>query len=424
MIHALPESSVPDLVKARSREVMNTTQIANKNAAVTTSTGSEERERFKTAFELCIKKTRKNIEDLAKAPKSWSFDTLGNYANWNEGFFAINNWTSSFMTGMALLAWQETEEEHFLKHTLSLQPLYHSKVFRHHEETMHDLGFLYSLYSVALYKLTGDKTHRDVGVRAAEILANRYIFPGKFIRAWGRMDSPKVGTVDDGDIHVANMAIIDCMMNLPLLFWAGRETGRQRYHDAAVNHADTTLKYFFRADDSVYHAYRFNLETGEPVGGDNYCGRDVETHWARGTAWGIYGFALCYSYTGDLRYRDASIRLAKKFISNLDQEMVPVWDFKLPPGEQRLRDSSAAAIAVCGFQELLKHRVSIPSLSTAKNTLLDRLCSKDYLDFNPGCHGILKNGQVGRAKNAYTSWGDYYLMESLATELRAVPTFW
>ena len=52
------------------------------------------------------------------------------------------------------------------------------------------------------------------------------------------------------------------------------------------------------------------------------------------------------------------------------------------------------------------------------------LCSNDYLDSNPHCRGVLKNGQIGRAKNAYTSWGDYFLMEALAVELRAAPTFW
>ena len=117
------------------------------------------------------------------------------------------------------------------------------------------------------------------------------------------------------------------------------------------------------------------------------------------------------------------MRLAIKFIANLDDEVVPVWDFKLPAGEPRLRDSSAAAIAVCGFQELLKQENN-PLLLKTKTALLNRLCSDDYLDFNLKCRGVLKNGQIGRAQNAYTSWGDYYLMEAFAVELRSAPTFW
>ena len=397
---------------------------ADKNGWVVSSNSEAiESKRFEAAFELCIQKTHTNIADLAKTPKSWSWDVQGDYAKWDENFFAISNWTSSFITGMSLLAWQETEDEYFLKQTLLLKETYHRKVFQHHADTMHDLGFLYSLYSVALYKLTGDKAHREVGLRAAELLADRYISGGKFIRAWGRMDQPNVGTTDDGSIHVGNMAIIDCMMNLPLLFWAANETGHKKFYDIAVNHADTTLKHFLRTDDSVYHAYRFDLETGAAARGENYCGRDVETHWARGTSWAIYGFALCHRYTRDAKYREAALRLAKKFIANLDDEVVPVWDFKLPVGEPRLRDSSAAAIAVCGFQELLKQENN-PLLLEAKTALLNRLCSDDYIDFNPPCRGVLKNGQIGRAQNAYTSWGDYYLMEALAVELRSAPTFW
>src|SRR5208283_5044043 len=144
-----------------------------------------------------------------------------------------------------------------------------------------------------------------------------------------------------------NMAIIDCMMNLPLLYWASLESGNPKFRAAAIKQADTTLKYFIRPDDSVFHAYRFDLKTGRPLGGDNYCGRSVDSHWARGTAWAIYGFALSHRYTGDKKYLDASLRLARKFNRELNGDALPVWDFKLPSGEAPLRDSSAAAIVVC-----------------------------------------------------------------------------
>lgn len=382
-----------------------------------------EKKCLEAALDLCVQKTRRNIEDLADAqPKSWSWDVEGDYSNWDESFFAIGNWTSSFITGMALLAWQETEDEHFLKQTLRLAPNYCEKACGRFLDMHHDAGFLYTLYSIALYKLTNDKAHREVALAAANALYQRFNHKGNFIRAWGRLDQPKED-IYEGYVQTDNMAIIDCMMNLPLLFWATQETGDRKFHDAAVRQADTTLKNFVRPDDSVCHAFRFDLEIGAPIGPDNYCGRDVNTYWARGATWAIYGFALSYRYTGDKRYLDASRRLAKKFISNLDDEVVPVWDFRLPVGEPRLRDSSAAAIAVCAFQELLKHGED-RLLSSTKRALLKRLCSEDYLDFNLKCRGVLKNGQVGRAKNAYTSWGDYFLMEALAVELRSTGTFW
>jgi len=371
-------------------------------------------------FELCVCKARSNIKRLADQPKSGAFAVNGDYFTCKEEFFDIGNWTSSFFTGMALLAWRQTKDEYFIHQVNRLAPWYRKKVFERHMDTMHDLGFLYSLYSVALYKLTGDPDHRRVGLRAAELLAVRFDRKGGYIRAWGRMD--------DSESDYAGLAIIDCMMNLPLLYWASRETGDQRWSNVAIWHANTTLQYLIRADDSVFHSYRFDPKSGEVAGGDNYCGRSAESHWARGTAWAIYGFALSYREVGDRRYLDAALRLARRFLQNLDDEVVPIWDFKLPAGENPLRDSSAAAIAVCGLQELLKHEPGETVLATGKETVLSRICTEDYLDFSESCPGVLKNAEVGdgvgKARRAYTSWGDYFCMEALNTELQLGETFW
>ncbi len=364
------------------------------------------------AFDVCVAKTRRNIADLAAAPKTWSNAVDGDYAKWDEDFFEIGNWTSSFFTGMALLAWRETADECFLQQTLRLAPAYREKVFTRFIDTHHDLGFLYSLYSVALFRLTQDPAHREVGLRAAEVLYQRFNHAGGFIRAWGHINT----TEQD------NMAIIDCMMNLPLLYWASLESGDPKYRAAAIRQADTTLKYFVRPDDSVFHAYRFDLKTGAPLGGDNYCGRAVDSHWSRGTAWAIYGFALSHRYTGDPKYLAASLRLARKFNQELNGDAMPPWDFRLPTGEARLRDSSAAAIVVCGYQELEKLGAADALMIKTKESLLHELCSEAYLNPEIFCRGILKEGQVGlngpgSAQNAYTSWGDYYLMEALDREL-------
>ena len=369
---------------------------------------------WQRAFDLCVRKTRTNIKDLADAPKSWSKDVNGRYENFNEGFFEIGNWTSSFFTGMALLAWEATEDEYFLEQTIRLAPTYREKVFTRFLETHHDLGFLYSLYSVALFKLTGDRAQREIGLRAAELLFQRFNPTGGFIRAWGRMDT----TEQD------NLAIIDCMMNLPLLYWAAQETGDQKYRAAAVRQADTTLRCFIRADDSVFHAYRFDLKTGQPLGGDNYCGFSQDSHWARGTAWAIYGFAMSHRYTGDQKYLEASLRLARKFIALLDAEMVPVWDFRLPAGAKPVRDASAAAVAVCGFQELQKLGAADAAILKAKEALLDRICHDDYLNFEDHCRGVLRFGIGIGDTIGYSSWGDYYLMEALARELFQTETWW
>ena len=349
---------------------------------------------------------------MADEPKSAAWAEDGNYFNFKENFYEIGNWTSSFFTGMALLAWRETEDEYFLNQVLRLAPLYREKVFTRHLDTHHDLGFLTSLYSIALYKLTGDKQHREVGLRAAEVLSQRFNPTGNFIRAWGH-----INTTDQ-----ANMAIIDCLMNLPLLYWASAETGDKKFHDLAVRHADMALKHFIRPDDSVFHAILFDLKTGESIGGANHCGFSKDSYWSRGAAWAIYGFALSYGYTHDEKYLQAALKLAKKFIAELDDEVVPIWDFRLPADEKPVRDASAAAVVVCGFQELAKHQPTDSEIVKAKDALLERLCSDDYLDFNNTCPGVLKSAYGNKV--AYSSWGDYFLMEALSRELKMGESFW
>lgn len=373
------------------------------------------------AFENCVRKSRTNIKILADEPKSASWAVDGNYFNFREGFFEIGNWTSSFHTGMALIAWRETEDEYFLRETLRLAEAYREKACERFLDMHHDAGFLYSLYSVALYKLTKDKAHREVGLAAAKALAQRFNEKGNFIRAWGRLDRMQEQIVE-GFIRTDNMAIIDCLMNLPLLYWASKETGDKKFHDIAVRHADMALQCFVRPDFSVAHAIRFDLSTGQMSEVDNYCGFGKESYWARGATWAIYGFALSYGYTGDKKYLDASVKLARKFVEQLDEKLIPVWDFRLPESAEPVRDASAAAVMVCAIQELEKLNAADRSLSKLKRDLLARLCSDDYLDMNPNCRGVLKCGYGSRV--AYSSWGDYYLMEAVSREITPGETFW
>ena len=373
------------------------------------------RERLLRTYDLCIRKTQMNIKRLADDPKSAAWAEDGKYFAFNESFYAIGNWTSSFFTGMALLAWRSTEEEFFLKQTLRLALCYREKVFTRFLDTHHDLGFLYSLYSVALYKLTGNPEHRQVGLRAAELLAQRFNSQGNFIRAWGRVDEIE-SRIGDEQMRTDNMAIIDSLMNLPLLYWAGNETGDARFREIATRHADMGLKCFVRQDYSTNNIYRFDPKTWQPLGDPN------NTYWARGAAWAIYGFALSYGHTNNEKYLEASVRLAKKFIASLDEEIVPWNDFHETAHAGRCRDASAGAIAVCGFQELARHGAADAEIKNAKQSLLARLCQDDCLDFKETCCGIQKRGQGG--KNGYTSWGDYYLMEALDRELNEHEMFW
>lgn len=373
------------------------------------------------AFEIGVRKSRAHLGKLADQPRAWGGDIRGRYWLDGEAFFSIANWTSSFPVGVALLAWVHAEDNYFLDQALRLEPLYRRKITEFGADTMHDLGFLYSLYSVALFKLTGEAAHRETALLAANRLAGRSVPPGGYIQAWGRMDQ--------SNPHFAGLAIIDCMMNLPLLYWAAEETGNRKYADVAFRHAELTREHFVRPDGSVYDAFRFDPASGRPLRPDNACGFSVESHWARGAAWALYGFALGYRYTHAEEHLQTALRVARGFIRQLDEHGVPVWDFRLPAGAEPLRDSSAAAIAACGLDELLRHVPHEAGLRDAQQAMLVRLCSPEYLDSDESHPGLLRNGQIagdasGQARNSYTSWGDYFFMEALARQLAITEPWW
>lgn len=370
------------------------------------------------AYELCVNKINNNIKKMPEEFKAFPATTNGDYFTTDvekqESFFAFGNWTTSFFTGMALLAFQTTGDTYYLKWTNSLYDFYYKKVFEYTKDTMHDLGFLYTPYAIASYKLTGDINQKKIALKAADELAKRFVAKAGYINAWARM-------FDTEDLKKLSIAIIDCMMNLPLLFWATEETGNSFYHDLAVIHADMTMNRMMREDHSVYHAYRFDPNSGAPVGGCNYCGYADESHWARGTAWAIYGFAIAYKYTRNTGYLETAKKLSYKFIENLDDSYVPAWDFRLPEHEPKNKDTSAAAIAVCGFMEILKYDSGNTRLKEYADKILYVLTDEMYTDYDVECPGILKqsNGNM-----TYTSFGDYFYMEALARKVKGIEAYW
>ena len=367
---------------------------------------------------MLIEKIENNLDKIGNDLREFPGCYDGNYLVDRDKAIKIGhifNWTQSFFTGMALWAYADTQDEKFLKWAEQFKEAYSDKVFKTPLETMHDVGFLYSPYAVMLYSITKKEEYKQIALRAADALVMRYEPKGGYIRAWGRMDYK---TPDYVDSELAKdhfftesegLAIIDCMMNLPLLFWASKVTGHVFYRRIAQMHADTTLKYFIRKDYSVCHAYRFSEETGEPAGEANYCGYSCGSHWARGTAWAIYGFAIAYNYTGKSKYMDASNALLDKFMRECDGEM-PLWDFKLPDYEEKAADTSAAAVVLCGIIEIEKHKTNI-RLQNYKALLRNKL--EKYIDFDENVMGILKE-QNGC--HVYTSFGDYYLIESCMKE--------
>ena len=405
---------------------------------------------YEKVLQTLVKKTETNMEHIGGNLREVAGRQDGMY--FKDGFDTaiplshIFNWMQSFITGEACLAYHVTKDEKFLRWNYQYYQDYYDKVFKTPFETMHDTGFLYTPYAVAMYDITGDPKMKEIGVKAADELAKRFNPKGGYIRAWGRMDDNVPPYVDEelAKNHFftesKGLAIVDCMMNIPLLFWASKVTGHPYYARVAEIHADTTLKYFVRDDDSVCHAWRFNEETGESLGEENYCGFGIGSHWSRGTAWAIYGFAIAYDYTKKPEYLDATTRLATKFLE-LCGGKVPIWDFRLPKetpaiycgkpspeytwditnpeNRKYVMDSSAAAITVCGIYEILRHEKN-EFLEQGAESLLKDVCER-YFDPDPTVPGMI---HTQNGTGHYAAYGDYYFMEALTMKQYGVKRIW
>ena len=255
-----------------------------------------------------------------------------------------NGWTNGFWGALNCILYEYTKNEEYLKTAESSQILL-DKALADFPLLNHDVGFIFHILCASLYKLTGNEDSRTRNLFAASTLSSRFVMGANFIRAWNPW-SP-------GDEHAHNWSIIDCLMNLPILYWASDETGDDRFKRIAVAHADMALRAHLRADGSVAHIVEHNRETGEVV--CTYGGQGIAegSSWSRGQAWGLYGFTLSYIHTGDVRYLNAAKQIANYFIANCCDDWLPRVDFRAP-SEPVYYDSTAGACAACGMLELAK----------------------------------------------------------------------
>lgn len=253
-------------------------------------------------------------------------------------------WTAGFWPGLLWLLYESDREagEAFKQLAIACEDQL-DEVLLQFDKLDHDIGFMWSLTSVAQYRIEGTAASRQRALLAASALAGRFNIKGNYIRAWNPW---REGERNEG------WAIIDCMMNLPLLYWASEATQDPRFKHIAMAHADTVLKYFIRKDGSVYHIAIFDADSGEHIGYNGGQGYANESGWSRGTSWALYGMTLSYQYTGEQRYLDAAKQVAHYFIANLPDDAVPVWDFRIPQEVKPYRDSSAGACAACGLLAL------------------------------------------------------------------------
>jgi len=357
---------------------------------------------YREQMNFAVNKTRENLADYVD-----DFPSVQ-----SKGYVyqhdPCTDWTSGFFPGMEMLSYEYTKDPVFLE-----QARHHVGIFRHRIDNKiavdhHDMGFLYSLSCVSVYKVTGDEYAKETALLAARHLLGRYNPTGRFIQAWESMDNP-----------TANRLIIDCLMNIPLLFWAAEETGEIEFREVAVNHLNTTLKVIIREDNTTHHTYFFDVVTGAPSHGKTDQGYSDESCWARGQAWGIYGTALAYHYTRDEKVIEAFHRVTGEFIRRLPADYIPYWDMDFSDGSGEPRDTSAAAIAACGIMEMSKYMDCteyLPYVDKMLTSLREKFTSARLENSNV----ILTDAMYGRPRGDEPEgniYGDYFYMEALMRKL-------
>lgn len=359
---------------------------------------------WKLAIEDAVKKTRKNIEHFGELFPHVSVN--GKYElNKND------DWTDGFWSGLLWMCYEYSNDPVFKEKAMQTVDSLQNRLDKNIVLEHHDIGFLYSPSSKAQWMIEKKESARELTLQAADKMLSRWREKGQYLQAWGL----KNDEIEGGRI------IIDCLLNLPILYWASEQTGDPKYRDVAEAQAEKSRCYLVRGDDSSYHTFFFNQETGEPIGGATHQGYTNGSTWTRGQAWGIYGFALSYHSTKKLAYLETAKRMAKYFIEHLPEDYVPYWDVCVPINENTPRDSSAASIAVCGLLEIIRHlkeddtdraffEVTIQSMMKSLVENYSTINEKD-------AEGLLKHGSYhvrgNLAIDDYMIWGDYFYLEAL-----------
>lgn len=312
-----------------------------------------------------------------------------------------NWWTNGFWGGLMWLMYKNTGKQCYIEAARKSEEML-DRAFENYEGIDHDAGFMWDYTAGESYRQTGDEASKKRFLYAADILAGRYNVDGGFITAWNGKETK-------------GWAIIDCMMNLPLLYKASEIVGHDRFKKIAIAHADKTMLHHVRPDGSVNHIVVYDTETGElleTIGGQGY---GVGSSWSRGQAWAIYGFALSYAHTGKNEYLDTAKRVAHYFIAATCDEYISRTDFRAPE-EPQLYDTSAGMIAAAGMLEIAKYVTEYEKKLYVNNAYKILKATVDkYADWSESYDGLLKNGMESYKKGVaeHLIYGDYYLVDAL-----------
>ena len=315
----------------------------------------------------------------------------------------LYDWTSGFFPGSLWYMYEFTNDEMFKKQAIEYTNLLYN--LKNYTGT-HDLGFMvYCSYGNG-FRLTGDTSYIHVMVETSDNLISRFNEKTGTIRSW-----------DFGEWQFP--VIIDNMMNLELLFWASDFTKNPKYRDVALRHADTTMKNHYRPDFSSYHVIDYDTITGNVIAKQTFQGYADESAWARGQAWGLYGYTVCYRATGDEKYLRMAENIAGFIMDNVKTEdLIPYWDYNAPDIPNAPRDASAAAVTASALFELSQYTKQGDKYFNYAETVLKNLSGEQYLAKKGENKGFILMHSVGHLPanseiDTPLNYADYYYLESL-----------
>jgi unsaturated chondroitin disaccharide hydrolase len=323
----------------------------------------------------------------------------------NEGF----DWTEGFYPGSCWYLYEFTKDEKWKLAAEKFQAQFEDHKYK---TTYHDLGFVFNCSYGNGYRLTANNAFKEVIITAGDSLITRF--------------NPNVGCIKSWDVTGGWQAtrgwkfpvIIDNMMNLEMLFELTKLTGDDKYRKVAISHADTTMKNHFRGDNSSYHVIDYDPETGAVRNRHTAQGFAHESSWARGQAWGIYGYTICYRYTKDQRYLEQAEKIANYITSypGTPGDGIPYWDYNAENIPNEPRDASAAAITVSALIELEGY--SKTSFRPAIDKIMNSLASPAYTaSLGANNNFVLKHSVGSIPHNSEIdvplNYADYYYLEAL-----------
>jgi hypothetical protein len=314
-----------------------------------------------------------------------------------------DDWTSGFWPGILWFTYENTGKPEWKTKAEEFTKLMEKEPTN---RGSHDIGFkVYTSYGNA-YRLTDDPAYMNQVIRGANTLATRFNKVTGCIRSWdfGKWQFP---------------VIIDNMMNLELLFAATRFTKDSSYYRIATAHANTTMKNHFRTDLSTYHVIDYDTVTGWVIGRSTHQGYENESTWARGQAWALYGYTMCYRETKDPAYLALAEKIADFLLHHprLPEDRIPYWDFNLPVFTNEPRDASAAAIIASALYELKNFSGKGKAYKKMADTIMKNLI-KNYRAKKDSHKGfVLLHSTGNKPANGEVDvpliYADYYYLEAL-----------